>query len=76
MEELEKRMAKLEDHMRLMLSGLFQVRKLQERQYEKMMEGFRAIEKAFKLNCSKQFEMNEILDDYSSYLPGETVLRC
>ena len=69
-------MAKLEDDMRLLLNGLFQIRKLQKRHYEKMMEGFRAIEKAFKLNCSKQFEMNEILEDYSSSVGGETILQC
>ena len=70
---MEKRIAKLEESMRLVLSAQFQIRKNQERNFKKIMEGFKAIERAFKLNCNKQIEMNEMLDDYSANLPGESV---
>ena len=69
------RISKLEEKIRIILSNQFQIRKSHERRFEKIMEGFRAIERAFKMNCSKQIEMNEILDDYSSVVPGETVLK-
>lgn len=72
---MEKRIAELEESMRLVLSGMFQIRKTQERQFHKLMEGFKAIERAFKLNCNKQLEFNEMLEDFSSILPGETVLQ-
>ena len=72
---MEKRIAALEESMRLVLSSQFQIRKNLERHFKKMMEGFRAIERAFKLNCNKQIEMNEILDDYSSTMPGESVFK-
>ena len=70
---MEKRIAALEESMRLVLSAQFQIRKNQERNFKKIMEGFKAIERAFKLNCNKQIEMNEMLDDYSANLPGESV---
>ena len=69
------RIGKLEEKMRIILSNQFQMRKSQERRFQKIMDGFRAIERAFLMNCSKQIEMNEILDDYSSVVPGETVLK-
>ena len=72
---MEQRIAKLEESMRLVLSGLFQIRKTQQRQFTKLMEGFKAIERAFKLNCNKQLEFNEMLEDFSSVIPGETVLK-
>ena len=72
---MEKRIAKLEEDMRLVLSSQFQIRKNQERNFKKIMEGFKAIERAFKLNCNKQIEMNEMLDDYSSNLSGESVYQ-
>ena len=70
---MEKRIAALEESMRLVLSAQFQIRKNQERNFKKIMEGFKAIERAFKLNCNKQIEMNEMLDDYSANLAGESV---
>ena len=53
---MEKRIAALEESMRLVLSAQFQIRKNQERNFKKIMEGFKAIERAFKLNCNKQIE--------------------
>lgn len=72
---MEKRIHELEESLRLVLSSQFQIRKNQERYFEKMMQGFAAIERAFKLNCNKQLEMNEILEDYSSTIQGESVFK-
>ena len=72
---MEKRIHELEESLRLLLSSQFQIRKNQERNFKKMMEGFAAIERAFKLNCNKQLEMNEILEDYSSTIQGESVFQ-
>ena len=38
------------------------------RNYEKMMDGFVAIERAFKMNCWKQVEMNEIVEGLEGLL--------
>ena len=36
---------------------------MQRRNNRKMMEGFKCIEKAFKLNCSAQMTMSEQIDE-------------
>ena len=36
---------------------------VQRRNNRKMMEGFKCIEKAFKLNCSAQMTMSEQIDE-------------
>ena len=43
---------------------------MMKRNQEKLMEGFHAIERAFKLNCNKQIEMTETLQDFSSDMGG------
>ena len=63
---MEKRIHELEESLRLLLSSQFQIRKNQERYFKKMMEGFAAIEHAFKLNCNKQLEMNGSRENLSS----------
>jgi len=73
MVKMEKRIAALEESMRVVLSNQFQILKMQTRYYKKMMEGFKAIERAFKTNCNKQIEMNELLEDYSSTISGPQV---
>ena len=51
-----KRVADFEDKLRIIHRTL-------KRNNEKMMEGFRCIEKAFKINCSAQMTMSEALDE-------------
>ena len=72
---MEKRIYALEENVRLVLSSQFQIRKNQERYFNKMMQGFKAIERAFKLNCNKQIEMNELIEDFSETMPSETVFK-
>ena len=70
---MEERLIKIEESVRLLVNGQFQLRKNYERYFKKMMEGFRAIERAFRMNCVAQIDMSEILDDYCSTVPGDSV---
>ena len=58
-----QRVADIEEKLRLMQHKLNEVRTMQKRNHEKIMEGFRCIERAFKLNCSAQMTMSEALDE-------------
>ena len=58
-----KRVAQFEDKLRIIHSKLDELARTQKRNQEKIMEGFRCIEKAFKLNCSAQMTMSEALDE-------------
>ena len=58
-----KRVAQFEDKLRIIHSKLDELARTQKRNHEKIMEGFRCIEKAFKINCSAQMTMSEALDE-------------
>ena len=58
-----KRITSFEDTLRILEHKVTEIRTLQKRNHEKVMEGFRCIEKAFKLNCSAQMTMSEQLDE-------------
>jgi len=58
-----QRIAGFEDTLRLLDHKITEIRTLQKRNHEKVMEGFRCIEKAFKLNCRAQMTMSEQLDE-------------
>ena len=58
-----KRIADFEDTLRLLDHKVTEIRTLQKRNHEKVMEGFRCIEKAFQLNCKAQMTMSEQLDE-------------
>ena len=58
-----QRVADIEEKLRLMQHKLNEVRTMQKRNHEQIMEGFRCIERAFKLNCSAQMTMSEALDE-------------
>ena len=66
----EERMLQVEENVRIMMSRQFQTNANMKRNFEKIMTGFRAIERAFKLNCNKQIEMTETLQDFSSDMGG------
>ena len=66
----EARMHAVEENIRIMMSRQFQTNMNMKRNQEKLMEGFHAIERAFKLNCNKQIEMTETLQDFSSDMGG------
>jgi len=58
-----KRVAEIEDKLRILTHKVTEIRTMQKRNHEKIMEGFRCIERAFKLNCSAQMTMSEALDE-------------
>ena len=58
-----KRVAEIEDKLRILTHKVIEIRTMQKRNHEKIMEGFRCIEKAFKINCSAQMTMSESLDE-------------
>ena len=58
-----KRVAQFEDKLRIIHSKLDELARTHKRNHEKIMEGFRCIEKAFKINCSAQMTMSEALDE-------------
>ena len=66
----EKRMMAVEENLRILMSRSFQTNMMMKRNHEKIMQGFHAIERAFKLNCNKQIEMTETLQDFSSDMGG------
>ena len=66
----EERMLQVEENVRIMMSRQFQTNANMKRNFEKIMDGFRAIERAFKMNCNKQIEMTETLQDFSSDMGG------
>ena len=57
------RVAQFEDKLRIIHSKLDELARTLKRNNEKMMEGFRCIEKAFKINCGAQMAMSEQIDE-------------
>ena len=57
------RVAQFEDKLGIIHSKLDELARTLKRNNEKMMDGFRCIEKAFKINCSAQMTMSEALDE-------------
>ncbi len=57
------RVAQFEDKLRIIHSKLDELARTLKRNNATMMEGFRCIEKAFKINCSAQMTMSEALDE-------------
>ena len=58
-----KRVAEIEDKIRILMHTVREIRTMQKRNQAKIMEGFKCIEKAFKINCSAQMTMSEALDE-------------
>ena len=58
-----KRAGDFELRLRIVHSKLEEVLRLQKRNIDQIMEGFRCIEKAFKINCKAQMTMSEQLDE-------------
>ncbi len=59
-------------------SRLWQKQLLMElsKNYEKMMDGFRAIERAFKLNCSAQMQFSDELAEHAGVLTQDPWAGC
>ena len=58
-----KQITKFEDKLRILTHKVTEIRTMQKRNHEKIMGGFKCIEKAFKINCSAQMTMSEQLDE-------------
>ena len=58
-----KRVAEIEDKIRILTHTVREIRTMQKRNHDKIMDGFRCIEKAFKINCKAQMTMSEQLDE-------------
>ena len=57
------RVTVIEDKIRILTVKVDEIRIMQMRNFEKIMEGFRCIERAFQLNCSAQMTMSEQIDE-------------
>ena len=58
-----KQISKFEDKLRILTHKIIEIQTMQRRNHAKIMEGFKCIEKAFKINCSAQMTMSEQLDE-------------
>ena len=58
-----KKINQMENHITVLARKIEDIQIIQKRQHEKMMEGFRCIEKSFKLNCGAQMTMSEQIDE-------------
>ena len=58
-----KQITKFEDKLRILTRKVEEIRTMQKRYHDKIMEGFKCIERSFKLNCAAQMTMSEQLDE-------------
>jgi len=60
---VEQRFNLLEQHVTVLNRKVDEIQTIARRNQEKVMEGFRCIEKAFKVNCGAQMAMSEQIDE-------------
>ena len=65
--ELQHQLNRIEKSLKGLHSKVYEDLKQQNERYEKMMDGFRRIRDAFMMNCEKQQELFESIDDFKSY---------
>lgn len=65
--ELQSQLNRIEKSLKHLHSKVYEDLKQQNERYEKMMDGFRRIRDAFMMNCEKQQELFESIDDFKSY---------
>ena len=65
--KLQKQLNRIEKSLMDLHKKVFEDLKQQNERYEKMMDGFKRIRDAFMMNCEKQQEMFESIDDFKSY---------
>ena len=73
--KIEKQLERIEISLKELHKMVFEDLKQQHARYEKMMGGFECIQKAFMMNCDKQQEFNQTLEDLQSYGLGVTDFR-
>ena len=64
---LQKQLDRMEKSLKDLHRKVYEDLKQQHERYEKMMDGFQRIRGAFMMNCEKQQEMYESIDDLKSY---------
>ena len=64
---LQKQLDRMEKSLKDLHHKVYEDLKQQHERFEKMMDGFRRIRGAFMMNCEKQQEMYESIDDLKSY---------
>jgi hypothetical protein len=72
---IEKQLERIERSLKELHKKVFEDLKQQHARYEKMMSGFECIQKAFMMNCEKQQEFNQSLEDLQSYGLGVSDFR-
>ena len=65
--DLQSQLNRIEKSLKHLHSKVYEDLKQQNERYEKMMDGFRRIRDAFMMNCKKQQELFESIDDFKSY---------
>ena len=58
-----KRLAEFEARVQKVVDSIEEIKKKQEENFEKIMQGFRCIERAFKCNCNAQLALGEMMDE-------------
>ena len=66
-DKVEKQLDRLEELMVDIKVSLNQNQLKFDEQFLKMMQGFKCIQKAFRMNCDKQFDLHESIDDLISF---------
>ena len=64
---LQKQLDRMEKSLKDLHHKVYEDLKQQHERFEKMMDGFQRIRGAFMMNCEKQQEMYESIDDLKSY---------
>ena len=64
---LQKQLDRMEKSLKDLHRKVYEDLKQQHERFEKMMDGFKRIRCAFMMNCEKQQEMYECIDDLKSY---------
>ena len=64
---LQKQLDRMEKSLKDLHHKVYEDLKQQHERFEKMMDGFKRIRGAFMMNCEKQQEMYECIDDLKSY---------
>ena len=72
---IEKQLQRIETSLKDLHKKVFEDLKQNHTRYEKMMSGFECIQKAFMMNCEKQQEFFQSLEDLQSYGLGVSDFR-
>ena len=60
-----KRFAEFEARVQKVVDSIEEIKKKQQENFEKIMQGFKCIERAFKCNCNGQLALREMIDEWT-----------